>query len=401
MDEAAFYRPTAAHISLDALAHNIAAFRSALPARMKMMASVKANAYGHGLIQVAREAEACGIDYLGVAFLDEALTIRRAGISAPILVLGYVPPEGLPAARRHDVSIALFREDVLEAAASLPEDDGRKLKVHIKVDTGMGRLGTLADGSGAAERFIEKVLAIPQLQVDGVFTHFAKADEADKSYTLLQYERFAGIMHYVRSRSLPIPILHSANTAAGMDTPELGGDMLRLGIGMYGLYPSNEVEFGRVNLRPVLSLKTEVVHVKTVPPGWGVSYGTRFVADEDTRIGTLPVGYADGFSRMLTGKAEALLRGRRVPVVGTICMDQSMIALAAADNAGTFPVLPGEEVILIGSQGEERISAEEVADKLGTINYELTCMLAARVPRIYIRGGAVVEVSNPLLGGGM
>jgi alanine racemase len=399
MDEAAFYRPTAAHISLDALAHNIEAFRSLLPARLKMMASIKANAYGHGLIQVAREAQASGIDYLGVAFLDEALSIRRAGITAPVLVLGYVPPEGLEAARRHDVSISLFREDVLEAAASLPADGLGKLKVHIKVDTGMGRLGTLADGTGAAERFIEKALGTARLQVDGVFTHFANADEADKSYTLLQYERFAGIMHYIRSRSLPIPILHCANTAAGADMPELGGDMVRIGIGMYGLYPSNEVDAGRVDLRPVLSLTTEVVHVKTVPPGWGVSYGTRYIADDDTRIGTLPVGYADGFSRMLNGKAEVLLRGRRVPVIGTICMDQCMIALAAADEAGAIPVSPGEKVVLLGTQGKETISAEEIAARLGTINYELVCMLAARVPRIYSRGGEVVEVSNTLLGG--
>ncbi|WP_148505336.1 alanine racemase [Paenibacillus beijingensis] len=387
-----YYRPTRAEISLDALAANMKAFRDAVPDSMKLMASVKANAYGHGAVQTARVAEACGADYLGVAFLDEALELRRSGIGTPILVLGYVPAEGLELARRHDVTLALFREDILEAAAQLPAV-GKRLKVHIKVDTGMGRLGKRAGGE--AERFLERALKVPQLDVEGLFTHFAKADEADKTYTQLQFDRFDGIARYVRSNDLPIPLIHSANTAAGIDTPEWGGGMLRLGIGMYGLYPSAEVNRSRIDLQPVLSLKTEVVMVKTVPPGWGISYGTRYVAASEERIGTLPVGYADGFSRMLTGSAEALIRGRRVPVRGTICMDQCMVGLDAADLPGN-PVQPGEEAVLIGTQGTERITAEEVAAKLGTINYEVTCMIASRVPRVYLRGGAVVEVSNPL-----
>lgn len=390
-----FYRPTRAEISLDALAANIKAFRSAVPSSMKLMASVKANAYGHGAVQVAREAASCGADYLNVAFLDEALELRRAGIRLPILVLGYVPAEGLELARRHDVTIALFREDIIEAAAQLPAD-GKRLKVHIKVDTGMGRLGMRAGGE--AERFLERALKVPQLDVEGLFTHFAKADEADKTYTQLQFERFDSIARYVRSRNLPIPLIHSANTAAGIDTPEWGGGMLRLGIGMYGLYPSDEVNRSRIALQPVLSLKTEIVMVKTVPPGWGISYGTRYVAGSEERIGTLPVGYADGFSRMLTGSAEALVRGRRVPVRGTICMDQCMIGLDGADLPDR-PVQAGEEAVLIGTQGTQRITAEEIAAKLGTINYEVTCMIAARVPRVYLRGGAVVDLSNPLARG--
>ncbi|WP_219833897.1 alanine racemase [Paenibacillus sp. R14(2021)] len=391
MSTAAYYRPTRAEISLDALAHNLQAFRKAIPGGMLLMASVKANAYGHGAVETAREAERCGVDYLGVAFLDEALQLRQAGLKAKILVLGYVPPEGLAIARDADIAIALFREDVLEAAAALPS--GKKLTVHIKIDTGMGRLGQLAGEDAVA--FIRRAMEEPNLHVEGLFTHYARADEADKSYTQLQHGRFTALVQQLRTEALNIPIIHAANSAAGIDTPEMGGGMLRLGISMYGLYPSTEVNRQRIALKPVLTLKTEVVMVKQVPKGWGISYGSRYVTQGDEAIGTLPVGYADGFSRMLTGKAEVLLRGRRVPVLGTICMDQCMIGLDSAGGPG--PVVNGEEVVLIGSQGNAVISAEEVADKLGTLNYEVTCMIASRVPRVYTRDQRTIAVVNPLL----
>ncbi|MBW7456177.1 alanine racemase, partial [Paenibacillus sepulcri] len=223
---------------------------------------------------------------------------------------------------------------------------------------------------------------------------------ADKAYTQLQFERFAAFVRDMKQAGHEIPLIHAANSAAGMDTPELGCGMLRLGIGMYGLYPSAEVNRSRIALKPVLSLKTQVVMVKEVPSGWGISYGSRYVTSaEGERIGTLPIGYADGYSRMMTGKASALVRGRRVPILGTICMDQCMIALEAAEAeaSGSGPVMAGEEVVLIGSQGGETITADEVADILGTINYEVTCMIASRVPRIYMRGGKPAAVENPLL----
>jgi len=391
----AYYRPTRAEISLDALAHNLQAFRRAIPEGMRMMAAVKANAYGHGALEIAREAEACGIDYLGVAFLDEAIELRRGGIQAPILVLGYVPPEGLAAARDANIAVALFREDILEAAARLP-DDGKRLTVHVKMDTGMGRLGLLPGAEALA--FIARAANEPRLFVEGLFTHYARADEADKSYTQLQHERFAAFVREIKHSGLDIPLIHAANSAAGIDAPELGCGMLRLGISMYGLYPSLEVNRTRISLEPVLSLKTQIVMVKEVPEGWGISYGSRYVTRKDgERIGTLPIGYADGFSRMMNGKAAALVRGSRVPVLGTICMDQCMIALDGVEAADLRPVEAGEEVVLIGSQGGETITADEVADLLGTINYEVTCMIASRVPRIYIRSGRQAAVENPLL----
>lgn len=391
-----FYRPTRVELSLDALRHNLQAFRNAIPQGCRLMASVKANAYGHGAVEIAREAERFGVDYLGVAFLDEALQLRKAGIQTPILVLGFVAADALSVAREHNITISLFRDDIIEAAAKLPADvNGRKLKVHIKIDSGMGRLGVI--GKDAAVSFIEKALQLPQLEVEGMFTHYARADEADKKYTTLQYDRFREIAEYVEQQGLPIPIIHAANSAAGIDTPHFAGGMLRLGISMYGLFPSEEVNQQRIELEPVMTLKTEVVMVKTAPAGWGISYGTRYVTKGEERIGTLPIGYADGFSRMLTGKAHGLVRGVKVPVRGTICMDQCMIALdPAASDAASLPVEPGEEVVLIGRQGNAVITVEEVAQQLGTINYEVICMLAARVPRIYVSGGRITAINNPL-----
>ncbi|WP_042170509.1 alanine racemase [Paenibacillus gorillae] len=389
-----YYRPTRVEISLDALSRNLQAFRNTMPEGRRLLVAVKANAYGHGAVAVAREAERFGVDYLGVAFLDEALQLRQAGITAPILVLGYVPANALEVARSYDVTVALFREDVLEAAAALPlHEDGNRLKVHIKMDTGMGRLGLL--GVQAVADFIERALKVPQLEVEGLFTHFARADELDKSHTKQQHERFSEIVDYVKQKQLPIKIIHSANSAAGIDMPEWPSDMVRLGISMYGLYPSDEVKRDAIALEPVMSLKSEVVMVKEAPPGWGISYGSRYVTSRQEQIGTLPIGYADGFSRMLGGKAKVLVRGVKVPVLGTICMDQCMIALD--EVSGEKAVQPGEEVVLIGRQGEACITAEEIAAQLGTINYEVTCMMAARVPRIYMKDGKAVAVENPLI----
>ncbi|MDQ8738897.1 alanine racemase [Paenibacillus sp. LHD-38] len=390
-----YYRPTRVELSLDALRHNLQAFRNAIPRECRLMASVKANAYGHGAVEIAREAERFGVDYLGVAFLDEALQLRKAGIQTPILVLGFVAADALSVAREHDVTISLFREDIIEAAAKLPPDsNGRKLKVHVKMDSGMGRLGVI--GKDAVLSFIQKAMQVPQLEVEGLFTHYARADEADKNYTMLQYDRFREVAEYVEQHGWPIPIIHAANSAAGIDTPQWAGGMLRLGISMYGLYPSDEVNQQRIALEPVMTLKTEVVMVKTVPAGWGISYGTRYVSAGEERIGTLPIGYADGYSRMLTGKAHGLVRGVKLPIRGTICMDQCMIALDAAVSETAMPVEPGEEVVLIGRQGDSVITVEEVAKHLGTLNYEVTCMLAARVPRIYVNDGRVTAIQNPI-----
>jgi alanine racemase len=325
---------------------------------------------------------------LGVAFLDEALELRQAGISAPILVLGHTPAAGMEQAWKYDITLNVFNEDGLEAAMKAGTKE-RPLKIHVKVDTGMGRLGANAERD--AIPFIEKALAVPTVMVEGVFTHYAKADETDKAYTYEQHSRFKRVVDHFSSKGVTIPLIHAGNSATGIEFPELSYNLVRLGVSMYGLYPSDEVDQSQVDLHPVMSIKTAITMVKTLPEGAGVSYGTIYHTRDNERIGTLPVGYADGFSRMLTGKAEVLVRGTRVPVVGRICMDQCMISIDGLDD-----VAAGEEAVLIGRQGEAVISAEELAQALGTINYEITCMIAHRVPRVYVQDGVQVSVSNPL-----
>lgn len=389
----ASYRPTEAEISLDALKANYTAFRQYLPEGIKFMGCVKGNAYGHGAVEVARELERLGADYVSVAFLDEALQLRQAGLKVPILVLGHTSPEYLALAMEHDVDVTLFTREGLKAARRLPSDSGRRLNVHVKVDSGMGRIGLLPE---AAPDYIAELAEIPGVRLTGLFTHFAKADEQDKSYTLEQYRRFTGVVEAIRDRGIDIPIIHTGNSATAIDTPGLTYDMVRVGVSLYGLYPSDEVNRKRVALDPVMTLKTNIVYVKTLPTEWGVSYGTRYFAEAGERIATLPIGYADGYSRMLSGKAQVLIRGRRVPVAGTICMDQCMVSLKSFAEESE-QIQAGEEVVLIGWQSGECITADELALQLGTIHYEVVCMLAHRVPRVYIQGGAAVKRVNPLL----
>lgn len=389
------YRPTRAEIDLDALRSNFEELRRRQPADMKMLACVKANAYGHGAVPVAKELERIGADYLSVAFLDEALELRKAGIKLPILVLGYTPPHGVRPAWEHDITLNVFSKEVLEAIEALdPAEFPHKLKVHIKIDSGMGRVGLLPGDEAVA--FVRKAMQAPQVEVEGLFTHYATADEEDKSYTLEQFRRFQGVVDALREHEIRIPIIHTGNSAIAIDMPELSVQMVRIGIALYGLYPSDEVRRDQVRLTPVLSLKTETVRVKTLPPHSAVSYGAKYVTGQEERIATLPIGYADGYSRMLNGKAQVLIRGRRVPVAGVICMDQCMVSLQAlAEEAEEIQV--GEEVVLIGRQVGEEITAGELASAMGTIHYELICMLAHRVPRVYVRKGEPDVLLNPLL----
>ncbi|TVX91877.1 alanine racemase [Paenibacillus agilis] len=394
-----YYRPTRIELSLDALEHNIQAFRSMIPEETKLGLCVKANAYGHGAVEIAKAAEQIGADYFNVAFIDEAIQLRQAGIVTPILVLGYTPPEAIPTAFCHHISINVYSEDVLEALeqrapALSAANDGHRLSVHVKIDSGMGRLGLRSPDEAVA--FMSRLSRIEGVEVEGLFTHFATADEADKTYTNMQVERFQTVVQALKQHQLCPPVIHLSNSAGTIDLPECAVNMVRVGISMYGLYPSEEVNKTAVSLQPVMSWKTKVVHVKQLPAGEGVSYGTKYFTTEDEWIATIPVGYADGYSRMLSGKAEMLIRGKRVPVIGRICMDQCMVSLAPlGEEAADMGV--GEEVVLIGKQQDACISTEEVADKLGTINYEVICKLAHRIPRIYVKQHGTSIVYNPLL----
>jgi len=391
----AFYRPTWVEISLDALRSNIEGFQKVLPEGMKLMAVVKADAYGHGAVGISKEAIAAGVDYLGVAFMDEALELRNAGITAPILVLGYTPPEGLERARQKDITVTVYSHEVLQALKELTHESEersgkKKLKIHVKLDTGMGRLGLQAEQD--AIPFIEELLTLPDVAVEGLFTHYANADEIDKAYTYEQYRRFERVVEYFKQQDIEFPYIHAGNSAAAIDLPNLTYSMVRLGISMYGLYPSTDVNKQKIELKPVLSLKTGIVHLKTLPPNSGISYGTIYFTKSEERIATLPIGYADGFSRMLSTKAEALIRGHRVPIVGRICMDQCMANVSEVPGVQT-----SDEVVLIGEQGGERITVEDVANQLGTVNYEITCMISHRVARVYVRDGIREDAINPLM----
>jgi alanine racemase len=384
-----FYRPTWVEISLDALQHNFHSFRRLIPADMEIMAVVKADAYGHGAVAVAQEVMENGAAYLAVAFLDEALELRRAGISAPILVLGYTSEQGLPLAIEYNITLNVYQRNILKALAAL-SSAARPVNIHIKLDTGMGRLGL--HNEAEAISFIEEALALPHVNVEGIFTHYACADEADKTYTIMQHERFDAVVRYFAEKKVGFRYIHAGNSATAIDSPELTYNMVRLGISMYGLYPSEEVHKERIDLQPVMSLKTGVVMLKELPKGSGISYGSIYHTElESERIATLPVGYADGFSRMLTGKAQALIHGQKVPIVGTICMDQCMINVSSVDE-----VQLEDEVVLLGRQGESVITADELSVQLGTINYEITCMISHRVPRVYMREGKLFHTVNLL-----
>jgi alanine racemase len=337
------------------------------------MAVVKADGYGHGATEVARAALAAGADWLAVALVEEGIRLRQAGLAAPILILGYLPPESLPAVIQYRLTPGIT--DI--ATLMLLEDEARrqrrKVGIHLKVDTGMGRLGPRATDS---VDLIRCALASTHLELEGVFTHFAAADEEDKSYTSAQLDKFKRIVETIKTEK-PQAIAHCANSAAAIEIPEAYFDMVRIGISLYGLYPSNQVK-KRVPLKPAMSLHTTIAFVKDVPAGTEISYGRTFVTSRPSRIATLPLGYADGFLRTLSGKANFLIQGQRVPQVGRICMDYCMADITDLPEAGV-----GEPVVVFGSQGQEHISADELAMLTGTISYEILCAVSARVPRYY------------------
>jgi alanine racemase len=384
----AYGRDTVIEVNLDAIGHNVQQFLRHLPGGTRIMAVVKADAYGHGAVPVARAALEAGATYLGVAFVDEGVELRQAGIEAPILVLGYTPPQAAEYAIRHGLTLTVFSRESLEAADRAAARLNVPARVHVKVDTGMGRLGIKPH---EAHDFIRLVLQCRSVELEGLFTHFATADERDKSYALYQERSFARLVEDLERQGIRIPLVHIANSAGAIELPDRVYDMVRLGISMYGYYPSAEVDRSVVDLKPALSFKTRVVHLHRPAKGTGISYGKTYSARGDEWIAVIPVGYADGFSRLLSGQGFALINGKRVPVVGRVCMDQMMLDVTRA-----LPVNIGDEVVLYGRQGEEEITVDEVADLLGTIHYEVTCMLSHRIPRIYLKNGEPIQIVNRL-----
>lgn len=380
-------RPVWMEVNLDNLVHNLNQIKKHLTPSSTLMGVVKGDGYGHGAVEIARVLVEEGVQRLAVAVLDEAIQLRKSGIEVPVLVLGYTPPELYPQLFEHKVTPTIYSYEDAQCISQIAREYGKEIKIHIKLDTGMGRIGFIP-GEESLEA-VSKIYKLHGIIVEGIFTHFSAADERDKSYTYMQFEKYMEFINKLESRGIKIPIKHVSNSAATIDLSEMHLDMVRTGIALYGLYPSEEVNKEKVQLKPLASLKARISHVKTIPPGASVGYGRRFVAPRETVIATLPIGYADGYTRMLSGKAQVLVRGCRAPVVGNICMDQCMVDVTDIEG-----VRVGEEVVLIGSQGGSSISFEELAGLLGTINYEVVTMIGKRVPRVYIRNGDVVKIKQ-------
>jgi len=368
-------RPVWAEINLPALAHNVRAIKNILQPQAQIMAIVKANAYGHGTGPVARTALANGATWLGVATLDEALQLRQEGIAAPLLILGYTPAEDAGQVVAAGISQTVFNLEQARVLNEAAAANGVQARLHVKIDTGMGRLGLLPD---RAVPVITAINDLPHVSLEGFFTHFAAADAADKSYTRRQLALFQRAIAELKRQGITFPWLHAANSGAIIDLPEAHFNLVRAGIILYGYYPSGEVQKERLDLRPVMTLKTRVVLVKELPAGSYISYGCTYSTPAPTRVATLPVGYADGYSRLLSNRAEVLIRGRRVPVIGRVCMDQCMVDVTSIPG-----VQVDDEVVLFGCQEDDTITVEEVAGWMGTINYEILCLLSGRVARLY------------------
>jgi alanine racemase len=373
-------RPSFVEVDLQAIGRNVRTLKKAA-AKNKgclLMAVVKANAYGHGAIPVSEWALRQGADWLGVALPQEALELRDAGISAPILVMGYSDPASYKPLVDAGVRMAVYTRSQGEAIAAVARETGREASIHLKVDTGMGRIGFWPDDQ--ALRDIMALAAMEGLELEGCFTHFARADEDDEASWRAQFRIFLDFLGELQKSGIVFPIAHCANTAAGMRDEAALLNMYRTGIGVYGLYPSEEAKaWGLISLEPALSWKSILSHVKWLPQGCGVGYGHIWVAQKDTLVGTVPLGYADGFSKALNNKGRVLVRGKKLPVIGRVCMDQFMVDLTAAPDA-----CPGDEVVLIGRQGDEEIGADELAALAGTNCYEIVNTISARVPRRYL-----------------
>ncbi|MEN6462941.1 MAG: alanine racemase [Syntrophomonas sp.] len=366
---------TWAEIDLTAIRHNIKNIKKLLQPDTRLMCIVKANAYGHGMVEVARASLDEGASFLGVATLDEALGLREAGIDTPILVLGYIPGEYAEIVVANNIRPTVFNinaaEDLSRAATRL----GQPAWVHIKIDTGMSRLGFPPEQT--AIDTIIKISKLPGITVEGIFTHFAVADIEDKTFTYKQLESFKKTIFELEKRGIHIPLQHIGNSAAIMDIPEAQLNMVRSGIITYGLYPSREVKTERLKLIPAMRLISKVIMIKNLPPGRSVSYGRTFTSPTELTVATIPVGYADGYSRLLSNRAWAVVKGKKVPLIGRVCMDQCMFDVSGAEG-----IKEGDEVILFG-RPEDGITVDDLAEIVGTINYEMVCLITSRVPRVY------------------
>ena len=381
------YRRVEADIDLSAIRHNIEAVQAVNSSSMRTLLVIKADAYGHGSVKLAKEFDDIS-DYYGVACIDEAMELRRAGITKHILILGYTDESYFEEAVKNDITLAVYDSEKCRILSDKAASLGMKARVHIKADSGMSRIGFQCTEEGVNEA--EKLLQMEGLNVEGVFTHYAKADEYDKTAAKDQYEKFCFFVNELEKRGADFAFKHIDNSAGAMEIHSKGFDMMRLGIVIYGLYPSEEVSKDIV-LAPAMTFKSKVVHVKDLPAGRGISYGWTFMTEKNMRVATVSAGYADGYPRALSNIGRVIINGQFAPILGRVCMDQFMI-----DVSDIPDVKVGNDVILFGRDGEKVISVEEVAEPAASFNYEAVCNISRRVPRVYIKDGKETEVLNYL-----
>lgn len=382
------YLRVCAEINLDAAEYNFKSMKENLTPGTKMAAVVKTDGYGHGAVPIAQMAEE--YDYIwgfAVATIEEACLLRGAGITKPILILGFVFPDGYEELIRHDVRPAVFK---LSMARQLSEEavrQGKKVHMHIKVDTGMSRIG-FSDTEESAD-IVKMISELPNVEIEGLFTHFARADERDKENAMRQFFRYQAFSDMLQKRGVDVKIHHCSNSAGIFDIKDANLDMVRAGISIYGLYPSDEVNKFAVPITPVMTLKSHIVYIKDLAPGAAVSYGGTFVAEHPMRVATIPVGYGDGYPRSLSNKGCVLIRGRRAPIIGRVCMDQFMVDVTDIPEAKE-----GDMVTLIGSDGANELTMEYLGDLSGRFNYELACDIGKRVPRRFWKDGKVAATQD-------
>jgi len=375
-------------VNLDAIAQNVKNIKKLIGEKKELMAVVKGNAYGHDILEVSPVVLENGATRLAVARLEEAIFLRKAGITVPILVLGLPLKQQAEFLVSYDITPAVCEFEMIEKLSELAVQMNKRTKIHLKVDTGMGRIGIFPYD---VLRFIKRIKALKNVEIEGIFTHFSVADEKDKVYTEEQFRKFIEILTILEKEGIKIPIKHVGNSAALLDLPHMWLDMVRPGIAIYGLYPSKEVK-KTINLIPAQQFKTKIVFIKELPLGESISYGRTYITKRRMRVASLPVGYADGYNRLLSNQGEVLVRGQRVPIIGRVCMDQCMI-----DVTNLTQVEIGDEVVLWGRQGEEMITVEEIAQKIRTINYEIVHMPdKKRVPKLFIRDGKPWKIKTML-----
>jgi len=378
---------TWAEIDLDAIASNAAGLKMRAGEKAELMVAVKANGYGHGAVPVARAALEGGATRLAVHRVLEGAQLRQAGVTAPILVMGYTLPAESEQIVRWELTPTVNSQPQAEALSAATVIAGQPLPIHVKVDTGMGRYGLLPEETLDFVRFLSQ---LPGLALEGLYTHHSVADLADKTFTRRQFSVYMDVVKRLEAAGFTFPLKHVSNSATTLDLPEMALDMVRCGIALYGLHPSDEVEgnprLHAVPLRPALTLKSRVARVRTLPAGASISYGRTYITDEPARVALVPVGYGDGYHRILSNRGAVLIHGQRAPIVGRVCMDQFVVDVSHVPGVQLH-----DEVVLVGQQGEGHIPAEEVARWAETINYEVTTGLLPRVVRIYLKGGEEVE----------